>query len=310
MEIQQNEEVSLNTPVKELTEEQRQQLEATGVVAAPPKKKKKKKRKKKKKHKVDPEYLETYPLTYDINAVINGRGQKNDHIVNLGQWREIAWKQTQPPIVPIHFQYEDGQFPVGELQPYMGDQAYRNDNEEMQQKDLLLSDKLHKLRKAAEVHRQVRKYAQSIVKPGIKLLDFCQSIESTLRYLIKANRLDAGQAFPTGVSINNCAAHFSPNYGDTKVLQYGDVMKLDFGTHINGYLIDSAFTIAFDPQYENLLKAAQDATETGIRTAGIDVRLCDVGEAIQEAMESYEVEINGKTHQVRCVKNLCGHSIE
>lgn len=59
-----------------------------------------------------------------------------------------------------------------------------------------------------------------------------------------------------------------------------------------------------------LLKAAQDATETGIRTAGVDVRLCDVGEAIQEAMESYEVEINGKTHQVKCVRNLCGHSID
>jgi methionyl aminopeptidase len=88
------------------------------------------------------------------------------------------------------------------------------------------------------------------------------------------------------------------------------VCKLDFGTHYKGHLIDSAFTIAFDPQFENLLKAAQDATETGIRTAGIDVRLCDVGEAIQETMESYEVEINGKTHQVKCVRNLCGHSID
>lgn len=86
--------------------------------------------------------------------------------------------------------------------------------------------------------------------------------------------------------------------------------KLDFGTHINGYLIDSAFTIAFQPQFDNLLLAVQDATETGIKTAGIDVRLCDIGENIQEAMESYEVEINGKTHQVKSVENLCGHSID
>ena len=34
-----------------------------------------------------------------------------------------------------------------------------------------------------------------------------------------------------------------------------------------------------------------------IQEAGIDVRLCDVGEAIQEVMESYEVELNGKTYQ-------------
>ena len=34
-----------------------------------------------------------------------------------------------------------------------------------------------------------------------------------------------------------------------------------------------------------------------MQEAGIDVRLCDVGAAIQEVMESYEVEINGKVHQ-------------
>jgi methionyl aminopeptidase len=91
--------------------------------------------------------------------------------------------------------------------------------------------------------------------------------------------------------------------------EYNDVCKLDFGTHVNGYLIDSAFTIAFNPMYEPLLKAVQDATNEGIKTAGIDVRLCDVGAAIQEVMESNEVEINGKTHPVLCVRNLCGHSI-
>jgi len=34
-----------------------------------------------------------------------------------------------------------------------------------------------------------------------------------------------------------------------------------------------------------------------VQVAGIDVRLCDVGAAIQEVMESYEVEIDGKTYQ-------------
>lgn len=49
---------------------------------------------------------------------------------------------------------------------------------------------------------------------------------------------------------------------------------------------------------------------TGVKTAGIDVRLCDVGDAIQEVMESYEVELDGKTHPVLCVRNLCGHTID
>ena len=43
--------------------------------------------------------------------------------------------------------------------------------------------------------------------------------------------------------------------------------------------------------------------------AGIDVRLCDVGEAIQEVMESYEVELDGKTYTVKPIRNLNGHSI-
>lgn len=43
--------------------------------------------------------------------------------------------------------------------------------------------------------------------------------------------------------------------------------------------------------------------------AGIDVRLCDIGAACQEVMESYEVEIGGKTFPVKSIRNLNGHSI-
>ena len=48
---------------------------------------------------------------------------------------------------------------------------------------------------------------------------------------------------------------------------------------------------------------------SGIRAAGVDVRLCDVGEQIQEVMESYEVELDGKTHRVKAIRNLNGHSV-
>lgn len=46
-----------------------------------------------------------------------------------------------------------------------------------------------------------------------------------------------------------------------------------------------------------------------MKEAGIDVRLCDIGAAIQEVMESYEVELEGKTYAVKSVRNLNGHSI-
>uniref|UniRef100_A0A6B2FWJ2 Methionine aminopeptidase n=1 Tax=Myxobolus squamalis TaxID=59785 RepID=A0A6B2FWJ2_MYXSQ len=129
------------------------------------------------------------------------------------------------------------------------------------------------------------------------------------RLLIKENRLEAGLAFPTGCSLNNCAAHYTPNAGDKTVLQYEDVCKIDFGTHVRGHIIDCAFTVAFDPMYDNLLLASREATETGIKEAGIDVRLCDVGAAIQETMESFEVEIKGITYPIKSIRNLSGHKI-
>jgi methionyl aminopeptidase len=68
------------------------------------------------------------------------------------------------------------------------------------------------------------------MKPGMKLVDICESIENTNRRLVVENGLAAGIAFPTGCSLNHCAAHYTPNPGDDTVLTYDDVMKIDFGT--------------------------------------------------------------------------------
>jgi methionyl aminopeptidase len=141
------------------------------------------------------------------------------------------------------------------------------------------------------------------------MVDLCETLENMVRRLIAENGLKAGIAFPTGCSLNWVAAHWTPNSGDKTVLQYDDVMKLDFGTHIEGRIVDCAFTVAFNPQFDPLLEASREATNTGIREAGIDVRLGDIGAAIQETLESYEVEIGGKTFQIKSVRNLNGHSI-
>jgi methionyl aminopeptidase len=143
----------------------------------------------------------------------------------------------------------------------------------------------------------------------MRLVDICEAIESTNRRLIEANKLEAGIAFPTGCSINHCAAHYTPNPGDDRILEKDDVCKIDFGTHVRGLLVDCAFTVAFNPVYDNLLLAVKEATNTGIKEAGIDARLNEIGEAIQETMESFEVEIGGKVYPVKPVKNLCGHQI-
>ncbi|GFR45393.1 hypothetical protein Agub_g6774 [Astrephomene gubernaculifera] len=217
--------------------------------------------------------------------------------------------QTSPPSVPVRLLFPDGKYPEGEWQSYKDDNLWRETSAEKRELERLNWDMLNEVRRAAEVHRQVRKHMRTIIKPGIRLFDMCEQLEDMVRNLIEVNGLDAGIAFPTGCSLNYVAAHWTPNAGDKTVLQYDDVMKLDFGTHVGGRIIDSAFTVHFNPKFDPLVAAVKDATNTGVKAAGVDVRLCDVGEAVQEVMESYEVELDGRTHQVKCVRNLNGHSI-
>jgi len=142
------------------------------------------------------------------------------------------------------------------------------------------NDFLNEYRQGAEVHRQVRQWAQKNIKPGQTLTEIAEGIEDSVRYLTghmgleEGDNIRGGMGFPTGLSVNHCAAHFTPNAGDKKVLQQGDVMKVDFGVHINGRIVDSAFTMTFDPVYDNLLAAVKDATNTGIRVSAV---LCRQG---------------------------------
>ncbi|GAB1610722.1 methionine aminopeptidase 2-like [Argonauta hians] len=226
-------------------------------------------------------------------------------------------KQEAIPCIPIVDLFPDGNVPVGQEMQYPQPKHpldSRMAKDRFTNAEKIALDRAHEniyqeIRTAAEAHRQTRQYMKNYIKPGMKMIDICETLEDMARKLIKENGLQAGLAFPTGCSLNHCAAHYTPNAGDKTVLQYDDVCKIDFGTHVNGHIIDCAFTLTFNPKYDDLVKAVQDATETGIREAGIDVRLCDIGEAIQEVMESYEVELDGKTYQVKSIRNLNGHMI-
>lgn len=215
------------------------------------------------------------------------------------------------PSVPIVEQFKDGKYPEGEIMQYPDATTAKDrfTSEEKRALDRMHLDIYNELRLAAEAHRQTRQYMQKWIKPGMTMIEICEELENTARRLVGEKGLEAGLAFPTGCSRNHCAAHYTPNAGDPTVLQYDDVTKIDFGTHIKGRIIDCAFTLSFNPKYDKLLEAVKDATNTGIREAGIDVRLCDIGAAIQEVMESYEVELDGKTYQVKSIRNLNGHSI-
>lgn len=179
------------------------------------------------------------------------------------------------------------------------------------------------------------------------MTEIANNIEDGVRALVEedtSGKLESGIGFPTGLSLNACAAHYTPNAGDTTgkpihtleivclsrfrmtthsfrllatpVLQKADVLKVDIGVQVKGRICDSAFTLNFEPTYDILLTAVKDATNTGIREAGIDVRVGDIGAAIQEVMESYEVVVSAsdnyvgtKTYPVKSIENLTGHSI-
>jgi len=245
----------------------------------------------------------------DLNEASATKKKKKKKKKNKG-----PLKQTDIPSIPIIDLLPNGIGPYGEICEYKMNADDRTainrmTNEEKKALDAAHNDIYNDFRVAAEAQRQTRQYMKSYIQPGMTMIHIAETLENMSRTLIKEDGLNAGPAFPTGLSLNHCAAHYTPNAGDKTVLQYDDVMKIDFGTHINGRIIDTAFTLTFNPKYDRLLQAVKDATNTGIREAGIDVRLCDIGESIQEVMESYEVELDGKTYQVKAIRNLNGHSI-
>ncbi|WFD23924.1 methionyl aminopeptidase [Malassezia equina] len=229
-----------------------------------------------------------------------------------------AAQQTEPPTIGLSKLFPNGVYPVGEIQEYdtshFDESRQRVTAEELRERERLVQQQegfdYNIIRRAAEAHRQVRQYAQRTIRPGMTMTEIANMIENGTRALVEENGFESGIGFPTGLSLNEVAAHYTPNAGDKRVLQASDVLKVDFGVHVKGRIVDSAFTMNFEPTWDPLLAAVKEATDAGVRTAGIDVRLGDVGAAVQEVMESHEFEAQGKTHQVKCIRNLNGHNIE
>ncbi|CAD7963048.1 unnamed protein product [Amoebophrya sp. A25] len=238
--------------------------------------------------------------------------QDNSALRCLGNWSaQPALKQSWPPTVPVASLYESvEQYPRGEIMPYeYHNQGWRTTSAEKKEAEKLGEPDYQNFRRAAEVHRQVRRYVQSFVRPGIPMVELCQRLEQKSLELVGKDGLNAGWGFPTGCSLNHVAAHYTPNHGDKTVLCYNDVCKLDFGIQVGGRIVDSAFTIAFNPKYDMAIKSTQAGTNEGLKHAGVDARFSDIGERIQEVIESYEVELDGQTFAMKPVRNLNGHSI-
>jgi methionyl aminopeptidase len=228
-----------------------------------------------------PFYLETsvndcHCTEYQYSEKKKKRKRSKKKKTKKGSYSETATEQTSPPVVLVSTLFPSANYPIGELMPY--ETTSRTTDEESRYNSRLWSDNfLIEYRQAAEIHRQVRQYAQSdLIKPGATLQSIAEGIEDGVRALSghqgleTGDALNAGMGFPTGLCLNNVAAHWTPNPGGKDVvLDKNDVLKVDFGVHINGRIVDSAFTIAFDHTYDNLLAAVKEATNTGVKVSRI-----------------------------------------
>lgn len=188
-------------------------------------------------------------------------------------------QQTNPPRVALTDIFGIKPYPEGQIVDYSNrdENLLRTTDEELRHLSIVNNmdgEFLNDYRKAAEVHRQVRQYVQTIARPGVTMSKLADEIEDGVRALVShqaketGDALQAGMGFPTGLCLNNIAAHWTPNPGGKEVmLKYDDVLSVDFGVHVNGRIVDSAFTIAHNPVYDSLLEGVKAATNTGLKVS-------------------------------------------
>lgn len=156
-------------------------------------------------------------------------------------------------------------------------------------------DKFEKYRKAGKAAKEVKDFARRFVKPGTPIIDVCEKIEGEL--LSKGVDL----SFPCNVSINNVAAHYSSPPDDKNVIDEHDIVKIDFGTHVDGYIADTAFTVSFGSEHNKLIEASEKALEIAIEMIKPGVETSIIGNKIEETIKGYGF---------RPIKDLSGHLLD
>ena len=169
-------------------------------------------------------------------------------------------------------------------------------------------------KKAGDIHQKVYPQILSNMEPNMKLIDLAQIIESIIHRETNfqdtnEQRLLGGIGFPIGLSKNECAAHWTPNPLDTNILLSKDLIKIDYGVHIGGCIVDGAYTFSFNSNYRELIQIAEQATQLAINASGPEAILGEIGTVVQEYIESHEIVIANKTLPVKSFRDLTGHKI-
>lgn len=149
--------------------------------------------------------------------------------------------------------------------------------------------------KAGKIASEVRENARKKYHIGSTLFQICESIESEVR------TRGAAPAFPVNVSLNDIAAHYTAEPNDQIVVNDADVLKIDIGVHVQGYIADTAVTICYNPKYETLVKSAEIALSEAVRIAKSSTKASDIGKVIESSISK---------QGFKPIQNLSGHSLE
>jgi len=150
-------------------------------------------------------------------------------------------------------------------------------------------------RKSGAIVKEVKPLVESAVRPGAGFLEVCDLVRREVE--ARGGRL----AFPTGIGVNQVTAHYAPQEGDRSVFAERDLVKVDFGVHVDGYVADTSVTVTLDPEFNLLLEATQRALDAAISTARKEWRTGEIGRVIHREAARFGF---------KTIENLTGHTLD
>ncbi len=153
---------------------------------------------------------------------------------------------------------------------------------------------LEKYEKARKISDEILPFAKDLVKEGASILEIAEKIEN------KIKELGAKPAFPINISINEVAAHYTPDINDPTLIKAGDLVKVDIGVQVDGYIWDRAFSISIGEE-NPLIKVSEKALEEAIKAVKPGIKVFEISEIIEETVNSFGFNP---------VRNLSGHGLE
>jgi len=149
--------------------------------------------------------------------------------------------------------------------------------------------------RAGKIASVVRERARKKYHVGSSVFRICESIEAEIR------ELGGVPAFPVNVSLNDIAAHYTAEPNDILEVKDSDILKIDIGVQLDGYIADTAVTVCYDPKSEALVKVAEMALNEAVKVAKADTKANDIGAAVENTILK---------QGFKPIQNLSGHSLE